>query len=76
MLNADADARNRAWRTLVQGLGIDLAVALLLAIGPSLVGNDFAWSTGYWRTLGLLAAKTAIQTLVSYAARKLVPPPE
>lgn len=75
-LNADADARNRAWRTFWQGLAIDLAAALLLAVGPALVGADFAWSGAYWSALGLLAAKTAIQTAVSFAARKLIPPPE
>jgi len=73
-MNPNADAKNRAWRTFVQGLGIDLAVALVLAVGPALVGSDFAWSRAYWSALGLLAAKTAVHTVVSYVARKVVPP--
>lgn len=73
-MNPNADAKNRAWRTFVQGLGIDLAVALVLAVGPELVGADFAWTRGYWTAVGLLAAKTVVHTVVSYVARKVVPP--
>jgi hypothetical protein len=70
----NVDARNRALRTFAQGLGIDVASAVLLGVGPALAGEHFAWTGPYWATVGLLAAKTAVQTAVSYAARKLVPP--
>lgn len=70
-----ADARNRAWRTFVQGLGTDVVGATALAVLPALAGQDFAWTRAYWGAVGLLAAKTAILTVVSYIARKTVPPP-
>lgn len=69
-----ADARQRAFRTLVQGLAVDVGAAVVLAVGPALAGTDFAWSRAYWLALAGLAAKTAIQTAVSYAARHLTPP--
>jgi len=72
---ATADARNRAWRTFLQGLGIDVAAAVLLAAGPIVIGSDFAWTRAYWLTLAGLAGKTAIQTAVSYGMRKMLPPP-
>jgi hypothetical protein len=75
-LSTNADAANRAWRTFAQGLLIDVVAAVLLAVLPAILGASFAWSGTYWTTLGLLAAKTAIQTGVSYMARKLIPPPE
>ena len=74
-LPAGADARNRAWRTAAQGVLVDLLAAVALAVGPALAGADFAWTRAYWLTIGGLAAKTAIQTVVSYAARKVLPPP-
>lgn len=70
----EADARNRGWRTLVMGLAVDVSVALLLAVGPQLIGSDFAWTANYWKAIGLLAATTVVKAIVSYAARKLIPP--
>jgi hypothetical protein len=72
--SVEADARNRAFRTFVQAFAIDLAAAVVLAVGPALADQHFAWTVAYWVSLGLLAAKTAVQTAVSYAARKLIPP--
>lgn len=72
---AGADARNRALRTFVQGLLIDLAAALILVVGPSLLGADFAWSRTYWLSLAGLAVKTVLQTGLAYVMRRLAPPP-
>jgi len=69
------DARNRAWRTLLQGVGTDILVAVALAILPALAGADFTWSVEYWAAVGLLAAKTGILTAVAYVARLKAPPP-
>lgn len=69
-----ADAANRAWRTFVQGLMLDVVGALVLALAPALAGADFAWTAGYWKTLALLGAKTMVMTVVSYVARRVVPP--
>ncbi len=70
-----ADARNRAIRTAAQGLLVDVVAGVALAVGPALASEHFAWTAPYWAALGLLAAKTAVQTAVAYAARHLVPPP-
>jgi hypothetical protein len=70
----EADARNRAWRTLWQQLGIDVLVAVVLAVGPQLIGQNTVWTKSYLITMGVLAAKTAIATIVAYVARKVVPP--
>jgi hypothetical protein len=72
---AKKDAGNRAWRTFVQGVGTDVAVAVALALLPALAGADFAWTPEYWAAVGLLAGKTAILTGVSYVARLKAPPP-
>lgn len=71
---AYVDARSRALRTLAQGLAIDVATAVLLAIGPAVLGSGFAWTAAYWAALGLLAAKTAVQSMVAYFMRRLIPP--
>jgi hypothetical protein len=70
----EADARNRAFRTFVQQLGIDVVVAVVLAVGPQLIGQNTAWTKDYLTTVAVLAAKTAIATIVAYLARKVVPP--
>lgn len=72
--STEADAKNRAWRTFVQGLGTDVLGAVVLAVGPALAGADFAWTRGYWTAVGLLAAKTVVLSVVSYVSRKVVPP--
>ncbi len=72
---ATADAKNRAFRTFAQGLATDVFGAVALAALPALAGADFAWTGAYWASLGLLLAKTAITTAVSYVARKQLPPP-
>ncbi len=72
---AQQDARNRAFRTFVVGAGTDVAGSVALAVLPALAGADFAWSRAYWAAVGLLAAKTAITTAVSYVARLKAPPP-
>ena len=69
------DARNRAWRTFLQGLLVDGGVAVVLAVGPSLSGADFAFTKVYWAAIGVLVAKTAVQAAVSYVARRTMPPP-
>lgn len=72
--STEADARNRAWRTLAQGALLDVTAAIVLAVGPALAGSDFAWSRAYWLSLAGLAAKTGVQSVVSYIARRAVPP--
>lgn len=67
-----ADAKNRAWRTFVQGLALDVATTLVMLLATTLPGVQ--WTRTWWLALGGLLAKTAVQTAVAYLARKLVPP--
>ena len=70
--SVEADAKNRAWRTLLQSLGVDVAAAIVLAVTPLLASIEF--TAPYWAAVGLLAARSAITALVSWVARKVVPP--
>lgn len=67
------DARSRALRTLAQGLLLDVAAAVVAVAATWL--PDVQWTRAWWMALGLLVAKTALLAAVSYAARKVVPPP-
>lgn len=64
-----ADAKNRALRTAVQGLAIDLGVAVLLVIGTAL-STAKSWGDIQWSLIALTLAKTVVQTIVSFAMRR------
>jgi hypothetical protein len=68
-----ASARNRSWRTFLQGLGLDLVFALVAVVGT--LGDVNFFSKAGWVTLGILIIKTVIQTVVSYVARVKIAPP-
>lgn len=72
-MNEDADARNRAWRTLLQGLGIDVAVAVVAVLTPLL--TNIEWTQAFWLGVAGLVGKSVVQAVVAYVARKVVPPP-
>ncbi len=67
------DARNRSWRTFVQGLAIDVGFALLSVLALALGDFDFLDGAA-WATLGVLVLKTIIQTAISYLARLKIAP--
>ena len=69
---AVADARNRAWRTLAQGLAVDLVATLAAVLVVALA--DIEWTSTYWLGVASLVGKTTITSAVSYVARILVPP--
>jgi len=68
-----ASAKNRSFRTFVQGLGIDLGFALVTLLGLAFMNFDFFSKTA-WVTLAALVVKTVIQTAVSYVARMKITP--
>lgn len=70
---AIASARNRSWRTFLQGMGLDVVFALVAIVGT--LGNINFFSKAGWVTLGILVVKTIIQTVVSYVARVKIAPP-
>jgi hypothetical protein len=69
----ESDARNRAFRTFVQGFGLDVASGAVVALTAAVAGG-IEWTRLYWVALGLAVAKSVVQAAVSYLARKLVPP--
>lgn len=60
------DARNRALRTFLQGLAVDLLAAIALTV-HELVTADAGLPA--WRLLGLAVAKTVLTTAASYVMR-------
>lgn len=71
-----AAARERATRTFLTGLGIDLAVALATALLAWLPGADLSQRAA-WIILGTTVAKTLLSTAASYVLRlKLQPATE
>lgn len=49
--------------TALRGVAVDVALAVLVALGSALTGADFAFTRAYWAGLGILLAKTALQAL-------------
>lgn len=70
---AGRDAAQRAFRTLVQGLAFDVAAALSVAAAAA-IAPGISWTREYWAAFGLALGKSAIVSIVSYFARKFVPP--
>lgn len=66
------DAWVRAIRSLGQGLLLDVSVAAVLFL-VSVIGN-LEWTRVYWLMLGLGLAKSVIQAVVTFFARKLITP--
>lgn len=72
-LPTDQDAWNRAIRTFIQGLWLDVSTALVLAIVAGL--TDVQWTSEYWTGFGLMLLKTVVLAAASYVHRRLRPPP-
>lgn len=68
-----ADARNRAWRTFVQGVAVDVAVSVL-GVLVVLSVDTIEWTGTYWLAIASLVARSAIVALVAAVARRVVPP--
>ena len=79
-MNVSADARNRALRTFVQGLAVDVLVALALVV-TTVFSSAQGWDDIEWSIVGFLVAKTVAVTAASYVMRLFldgsgVPTPE
>lgn len=66
------DAAERSVRTLLWGLGLDVAVAVTLVLATAF--NTVEWTPEYWKLLGLTVAKSVLQAGVAYFMRVLVKP--
>lgn len=63
------DARNRALRSFLQGLAIDVAVAVCALI-LTLTSGAQAWQG--WTAVGLSLARTVLQAGASYVMRRYI----
>lgn len=70
--STEADAKNRAWRTLGQGLLLDVATVIVVALAAAM--TDVQWTREYWLGVAALLGKSVVQSIISYFARKVVPP--
>lgn len=68
-----ADAGQRAKRTIVQGIAIDVAVAIAVALLAWLPDADIS-SGEAWMVLGTAVAKTVLTAVASYVMRLKVDP--
>lgn len=62
------DARNRAIRTFLQGLAVDVAAALALVVFP-VFNNAQSFNEVDWKVLAFLLTKTAAISALSYLMR-------
>lgn len=67
-----ADAKNRSWRTFVQGLAIDVVIALI-ALAGTLTHVEGLNQLG-WITIAALVVKTLIQAAMAYVMRIRISP--
>jgi hypothetical protein len=65
------DAKNRALRTFLQGLGIDLAVALAMLITTMLMSKN-SWGEIEWIVLGFSVFKTVLMVTASFIMRRFI----
>lgn len=63
-----ADAKNRAWRTLLQGLAADVLVAVAAVLLAWLPDADIT-SAEAWTVVAVTLAKTALTTAASWIMR-------
>jgi hypothetical protein len=68
----ETDAKDRAWRTFIQGLGIDVAVAITLVLVVAF--TTIEWTKEYWIALAASLGRTILQTAIAYVMRVFVKP--
>jgi hypothetical protein len=69
-----ADAKNRALRTFVVGLAIDVAVAVSVVL-ITIFADVGSWGEIQWAIIGFTLLKTVLTTIASYILRRFVDKP-
>ena len=64
-----ADAKDRAWRTTVQNITVDIGVAAAAALTSALESGAAPLTATFWIALGPGVAKTALLIAASYIMR-------
>jgi len=73
--DAHADARDRAWRTLVQGLVVTVVLAVVTAFGAAVAAPGFdllTWDS--WRAAATSGGTAAVMAAAAYIQRLVQPP--
>lgn len=65
-----ADAKNRAWRTLIQNLAFDVGAAVALVLYMAFDSAQ-GWSDIQWGILGFTLVKTVVVSALSYLMRRV-----
>ncbi|MBH0119824.1 hypothetical protein I0Q12_09975 [Rhodococcus sp. CX] len=74
---AKADARDRAWRTTVQGAVATVLIAVLLALADLLgTGTLDLATSGAWKAIAGTAGGAALMAVLAYVQRLISPPKE
>lgn len=68
------DAKNRAIRTFIQNIGLDVAVVVLPLIYDAVSGWNGGFDAAYWTLVSTSVGKTAALTVIAYFMRKASPP--
>lgn len=69
---AQRDARIRAIRSFFAGLFLDVSAFVATILVTAFTSIE--WTATYWQALGLMLAKTVLQSAAAYTLRRLVPP--
>lgn len=71
---AVVDAKDRAWRTFLQNVGLDLAVVVGPLLYDAVGGWNGSFSAAYWIPVGIMLGKTAALVVIAYVMRLRKPP--
>ena len=63
------DAEDRAWRTMLQNVGTDLAVTAGGALFSALESGGDPFTAPFWIAVGVSVGKTALLIVASYVMR-------
>ncbi|WP_067671836.1 hypothetical protein [Nocardia miyunensis] len=76
-MSANADARDRAQRTAIQGAVATVVVAVLLAVAGVIGGSGFdITNAGDWKAVGGAALGAVVTVVAAYVHRLVAPPQE
>lgn len=67
------DASNRAWRTFLVGILLDVGVAIALTLTAFFATRN-SWDDFEWAILTFSLAKSVVQSIGSYVLRRFVDP--
>ena len=67
----ESDAQNRAWRSFLQGMGIDVLVAIAITV-TSVFATAGGWGQLQWTIISFSFAKSILQAAALYVMRRFL----